>query len=248
MRRQTISTTCAGLDEILQRVTDGYRKLRNTARFALGNFYGFDPARDSVPFEEMEEIDRWALAELDRVTKTLAAYEAFEFHTVYQALFNFATVTLSARYFDIIKDRLYTFAPRNKARRSAQTALLRIVRCASAHAGADTGVYRGRDLGESSEPNGEPSIHLALFPNRVRKITTLLSEWERLFAIRDQVLRALEEAREQSDRKLARSKSEIGSVRKHSELLQRHQNDLRYLFIVSQVELGHGRKAEDGFD
>ena len=111
-------------EEILQRVTDGYRKLRNTARFALGNLHGFDPARDSVADEEMEEIDRWALAELDRVIeKVLAAYEAYEFHTVYHALYNFCTVTLSARYFDIIKDRLYTFAPRNKARRSAQTAL-----------------------------------------------------------------------------------------------------------------------------
>ena len=129
--------------EILQRVTDGYRKLRNTARFALGNLHGFDPARDSVAVEEMEEIDRWALAELDRVTeKVLAAYEAYEFHTVYHALYNFATVTLSARYFDIIKDRLYTFAPRNKARRSAQTALLQDRRFAGANAGADTRFYR----------------------------------------------------------------------------------------------------------
>src|SRR6185436_12866069 len=114
-------------DEILQRVTDGYRKLRNTARFALGNLAGFDPTRDTVPFEEMEEIDRWALAELNRViTEVLAAYEAYEFHNVYRAVFNFSTVTLSARYFDIIKDRLYTFAPHNQARRSAQTALLQI--------------------------------------------------------------------------------------------------------------------------
>ncbi|HEY0367423.1 MAG TPA: isoleucine--tRNA ligase, partial [Pyrinomonadaceae bacterium] len=89
-------------DEILQRVMDGYRKLRNTARFALGNLDGFDPARDSVPVAEMQEIDRWALAELNRVTKEVwAAYEAYEFHNVYRALFSFATVTLSARYFDI---------------------------------------------------------------------------------------------------------------------------------------------------
>ena len=113
--------------EILQRVTDGYRKLRNTARFALGNLHGFDPARDSVKKEEMEEIDRWALAELDAlIVKVREAYKAYEFHTVYHTLYNFSTVTLSARYFDIIKDRLYTFAPRNPARRSAQTALYRI--------------------------------------------------------------------------------------------------------------------------
>ncbi len=111
-------------DEILQRVTDGYRKLRNTARFALGNLDGFDTARDSVSKDEMAEIDRWALSELDAVIeKVRAAYEAYEFHAVYHTLYDFCTVTLSARYFDIIKDRLYTFAPRNAARRSAQTAL-----------------------------------------------------------------------------------------------------------------------------
>jgi isoleucyl-tRNA synthetase len=115
-------------EEILQRVTDGYRKLRNTARFALGNLDGFDPARDSVAEEGMLEIDRWALSELDAViAKVRAAYEAYEFHTVYHTLYEFCTVTLSARYFDILKDRLYTFAPRNPARRAAQTALYRIV-------------------------------------------------------------------------------------------------------------------------
>ena len=73
-------------DEILQRVTDGYRKLRNTARFALGNLSGFEPAQDSVPFDEMEEIDRWALAELDQVLgKVMTAYESYEFHLVYHA-------------------------------------------------------------------------------------------------------------------------------------------------------------------
>ncbi|MBA3239772.1 MAG: isoleucine--tRNA ligase, partial [Acidobacteria bacterium] len=109
--------------EILQRVSDGYRKLRNTARYALGNLDGFDPARDRVrwslakylntlsesdvpPQEDMLEIDKWALSELDAVIeKARKGYEDYEFHTVYHALYNFCTVTLSARYFDIIKDR-----------------------------------------------------------------------------------------------------------------------------------------------
>src|SRR2546421_4546947 len=113
--------------EILQRIADAYRKLRNTVRFALGNLDGFDPSRDSVGEEEMLEIDRWALAELDAVIeKVRAGYEAYEFHAGYQALYNFSTVTLSARYFDIIKDRLYTSAPRSHARRSAQTAVYSI--------------------------------------------------------------------------------------------------------------------------
>ena len=226
-------------DEILQRVTDGYRKLRNTARFALGNLSGFEPARDTVPFEELEEIDRWALAELNRViTEVLAAYEAFEFHNVYRALFNFSTVTLSARYFDIIKDRLYTFAPRNKARRSAQTALLRIGD-ALARMLAPILVFTADEIWENLPDREEPSIHLALLPKADEQSHDALSaEWGRLFEIRDNVLRALEEARvaKQIGSSL-QAKVRLKASESDFELLRKHQNDLRYLFIVSQVEL-----------
>ncbi|MDQ3917271.1 MAG: isoleucine--tRNA ligase, partial [Acidobacteriota bacterium] len=111
-------------DEILRRVSDAYRKIRNTARFALGNLDGFDPPSDVVALGEMPEVDRWALAELDAVVaRATEAYRAYDFHSVYRALDSFCTVTLSARYFDIIKDRLYTAAPKSHARRAAQTAL-----------------------------------------------------------------------------------------------------------------------------
>ena len=234
-----------GSDEILQRVTDGYRKLRNTARFALGNIDGFDPGRDSVPVEEMEEIDRWALAELNRVTKeVLAAYEAYEFHNVYRALYSFATVTLSARYFDIIKDRLYTFAPRNKARRSAQTVLLRIGDALARLLGPIL-VFTADEIWENLPNRTEPSIHLALFPTaNDESHEALFAEWDRLFAIRDDVLRALEEARvaKQIGSSLE-AKVTLATSGDALELLQKHQKDLRYLFIVSQVELGEA-KAE----
>jgi isoleucyl-tRNA synthetase len=228
-------------DEILQRVMDGYRKMRNTARFALGNLDGFDPERDSVAVDEMEEIDRWALAELNRVTKEVwAAYETYEFHNVYRALYGFATVTLSARYFDIIKDRLYTFAPRNKARRSAQTALLQIGDALARMLGPIL-VFTADEIWENLPGPREESIHLALLPTGSdENQDALLAEWERLYAIRDDVLRALEEARvakrigSSLEAKVILSAS--GSA---LELLQKHQKDLRYLFIVSQVELGN---------
>jgi isoleucyl-tRNA synthetase len=234
-------------DEILQRVTDGYRKLRNTARFALGNLDGFDPERDSVPVEEMEEIDRWALAELNRITKkVLGAYEAYEFHNVYQALFNFATVTLSARYFDILKDRLYTFAPRNKARRAAQTVLLQIAD-ALARMLAPILVFTADEIWENLPNRTEPSIHLALLPAAGEgSDDALLAEWEQLYAVRDDVLRALEEAR--VAKKIGSSlqaKVRLEASGSTLELLQRHQNDLRYLFIVSQVELGNAKEGGD---
>jgi len=229
-------------DEILQRVTDAYRKLRNTARFALGNLDGFDPERDSVPVEEMEEIDRWALAELNRVTaEVLDAYENYEFHNVYRALYNFTTVTLSARYFDIIKDRLYTFAPRNKARRSAQTVLLQIGD-ALARMLAPILVYTADEIWENLPNRAEPSVHVLEFPRVAGEgHEASVEEWERLFAIRDDVLRALEEARvaKQIGSSLE-AKVSLKASGSALELLQKHQSDLRYLFIVSQVELGQG--------
>ncbi|MDT7781257.1 MAG: isoleucyl-tRNA synthetase, partial [Acidobacteriota bacterium] len=101
-------------DEILRRVSDSYRKIRNTARFAVGNLDGFVPSGDEVGLNEMHEVDRWALAELDRlIANVTQAYRGYDFHTVYRALDSFCTVTLSARYFDIIKDRLYTSAPKS---------------------------------------------------------------------------------------------------------------------------------------
>ena len=229
-------------DEILQRVTDAYRKLRNTARFALGNLYGFEPARDTVPDEEMEEIDRWALAELDRVLAEVAkAYEAYEFHNVYRALYNFATVTLSARYFDIIKDRLYTFAPRNKARRSAQTALLRIAD-ALARTLAPILVFTADEIWENLPDRSEPSVHIAEFPKATDlEDPDLAATWTRLFAIRDQVLGELEKARVN---KIIGSSLEgkvtITDQGDFLKLLQKYHNDLRYIFIVSQVEVVEG--------
>src|SRR4029078_9673732 len=144
----------------------------------------------------MEDVDRWALAELNRVTaEVLAAYEAYEFHNVYRALYNFATVTLSARYFDIIKDRLYTVAPRNKARRSAQTALLQIADALARMLGPIL-VFTAAEIWENLPNRTEPPIHLALLPAAAQGSDDALhAEWERLYAIRDNVLRALEEAR-----------------------------------------------------
>jgi isoleucyl-tRNA synthetase len=228
-----------GSEEILQRVTDAYRKLRNTARFALGNLYGFDPARDIVPDDEMEEIDRWALAELDRVLAEVAkAYEAYEFHNVYRALYNFSTVTLSARYFDIIKDRLYTFAPRNKARHSAQTALLRIAD-ALARTLAPILVFTADEIWEHLPGRSEPSVHIAEFPSTTgASDDSLLDNWRTLFAFRDVVLRALEEAR--VGKRIGsplEAKVTVEASGSSFELLQKYEDYLRYIFIVSQVSL-----------
>jgi isoleucyl-tRNA synthetase len=114
--------------EILKRMADSYRRMRNTARFLLGNLHGFDPAVDQVPVAELVALDRWAIgraAELQR--EITAAYEAYEFHRVYQQLHNFCVVDLGAFYLDVIKDRLYTTGCKSLARRSAQTAMYHII-------------------------------------------------------------------------------------------------------------------------
>jgi isoleucyl-tRNA synthetase len=237
-------------DEILQRVADGYRKLRNTARFALGNLDGFDPARDSVSDAEMLEIDRWALAELDSVIeKVRAAYEAYEFHTVYHTLYEFCTVTLSARYFDIIKDRLYTFAPRNPSRRSAQTALYRIAD-ALGRLLAPILVFTADEIWESLPGDGSraASVHLVELPLvRSEKDNELSARWESLFALRERVLAKLEEARIS---KIIGSSLEAAVVIRprlgDEDTFNYFRNQLRYVFIVSSVRLAQDGELEGG--
>ena len=229
--------------EILQRVTDGYRKLRNTARFALGNLHGFDPTKDAVSQEDLTEIDAWAMAELNSViAKVRQAYDAYEFHVVFHTLYNFATVTLSARYFDIIKDRLYTFAPRNQARRSAQTVLFHIAE-ALAKMLAPILVFTADEIWENvphAKSETKLSVHTEEFPERTGRggNEELLRRWNELFAIRDQVLVSLEEAR--TAKQIGSSleaRVELFAGGGTYELLQEHLKDLRYLFIVSRVDL-----------
>jgi len=115
-------------DEILKRVSESYRRVRNTARFLLGNLDGFDPATDQVPVQDLVAIDRWALWRTQQVQEELiAAYRGYQFHLIYQKMHNFCSVDLGGFYLDVLKDRLYTTQPKSAARRSAQTAMCWIV-------------------------------------------------------------------------------------------------------------------------
>src|SRR5579872_5455021 len=115
-------------ETIQTRLTDAYRKLRNTFRYMLGNLSDFDPQKDTVPGAELNELDQWILVRADDlVARCRAWYDAFEFHKVYHTVYAFATVDLSSVYFDVLKDRLYTSATKGKARRGAQTALYRLL-------------------------------------------------------------------------------------------------------------------------
>ena len=114
--------------DILKRLSEAYRRIRNTCRFLLGNLGDFDPVTDALPYREMDELDRFALHQLqDLIKKIRHAYDRFEFHRVYHALHNYCVVDLSSFYLDILKDRLYVSATGSKSRRSAQTALYQIL-------------------------------------------------------------------------------------------------------------------------
>jgi isoleucyl-tRNA synthetase len=226
--------------EILNRMVDAYRKLRNTARYALGNISDFEPDRDRIGEDQMWEIDRWALAMTRELTrKVVEAYNRFEYTTVYHSLYHYATVTLSNIYIDILKDRLYTYAPKSPGRRSAQTALYEIVH-GFARLLSPILVFTSDEIWESLPGKREASVHLAQFPeyNTREGDRELLATWERLLEIRSIVQKALEEKRNE---KVIGASLEArvtltagGETRR---LLEQYLDQLAALFIVSQVEL-----------
>jgi isoleucyl-tRNA synthetase len=229
---------------VMTQLSEAYRKLRNTFRFALGNLADFDPARDSVPDAEMEELDRWMLARTATLVRDCReSYDAFEFHRVYHALYDYAVVDLSAFYFDILKDRLYTFASRNRGRRSAQTAVYRIG-SAVLRLLAPILSFTSEEIWKHFPHRaGDPdSVHLALFPNAEDLGSPLdaakAANWEKLLAVRTEVLRALEAARNAKTISGAlEAKVVLSGGNDFAPLLEQYKGWLPALFIVSQAEL-----------
>ncbi len=195
----------AASENLMQRCAELYKKLRNTFRFLLGNLQGFVPARDRVPEAELLPLDRYMLARTrDLTEKILAWYEAFEFHRVYQAVNEFAIVDLSAFYLDVLKDRMYTFAPTNQARRSAQTVLWQITE-ALVRLVAPILTFTADEIWEHlpAVEGREVSVHLARFPKPEEIFSEnpaeLLEEWKRMRAIRDEVFAEIEVKRKDGE-------------------------------------------------
>jgi isoleucyl-tRNA synthetase len=231
--------------EILTRNAEAYRKIRNTCRFILGNLADFDPARHSVPVERLEEIDRWALHQLNEtIDRVRVAYDRYEFHLASQAIHRFCTVTLSALYLDVLKDRLYTSAPDAPARRSAQTAMRRILD-ALARLMAPILCFTAEEVWQhlQGRKDGAPvidSVHIALLPDPVALPAPgdLMARWTRLLEVREEVLKALETCRAGG----AIGNSLEARVRLQADgdlaaFLRRHEGLLPDLFIVSRVSL-----------
>ncbi|MFQ5835543.1 MAG: isoleucine--tRNA ligase [bacterium] len=246
-------------DEILNYAVEVYRRIRNTFRFLLGNLYDFHPFQDTLPLKGMREIDRWILSRLQSIIElTTVSFEAFKFYEAVHLLHNFAEHDLSSFYFDVLKDRLYTFPAKSEGRRSAQTALwylllnltLLMAPILSFTSEEVWGYIKKKGLrteGIASKKqkaelknNMPESVFLSAWPKKNAEMVdeNLEKEWQQILKVRSKVLKKLEEAREA--KKIA-SSLEVsiliqGPVSLIS-LLEGLGDGLKEAFIVSEVQL-----------
>ena len=240
-----------GSEALMQRVGENYKKIRNTFRYILGNLYDFNPQTDAVPFDQMEALDQYMLRQTWWMSFDLQKwYGEFAFHKIYHRINHFCIVLLSAFYFDILKDRLYISPAKSHVRRSAQTAiwrtgeaLVRLLAPIMSFTSEEVWTYLPQVA------NRAESVHLAQFPSASEILGPRIpeqddaadKEWASLRAVRDEVLKALEEAR---NNKMIGTGLEaqvrITASDPVYSLLQRYADQLRYLFIVSAVTLVQG--------
>jgi len=229
-------------EEILERLVEAYRRIRNTSRFILGNLYDFGPETDAVPYPEMAEMDRWILHRLQEVIRRVReAYEQYQFHVVFTTLYNFCTVDLSALYLDVLKDRLYTSKAASTARRSAQTAMGEILE-AMVRLMAPILTFTAEEvwLALPARPGRAESVHLTQFPevNESFLRPELGETWKTLIAIKGEAAKAIEAARQTKvlghslDAAVA-----FAAPDKIRTLLETHAQDLRALLIVSDLSV-----------
>ena len=237
----------AASENLMQRVADNYRKLRNTLRFLLGNLDKFEPATQAVTHEDLEPLDKYMLGRLrELVEKVTAWYDAMEFHRVYHAVNEFCIVDLSALYLDVLKDRMYTFAVTSRERRSAQTviwkiaeALVRLVAPILSFTAEEVWSYLPEVTGR------EASVHFSLFPaaDSVAPASsgTIAEDWRNLLLVREEAMKSLEEARKTKQiGKALEAKLRIFTSSDSADLLSKYKASLKELLNVSQVEVVTG--------
>lgn len=229
---------------IMKQITESYRKIRNTMRYLLGNTSDFDPAKDRVAYDQLLEIDKWALMQLHKLLqRVLNAYRNYEFHHVYHGVHNFCAVDMSSIYLDIIKDRLYTSAPNSIERRSAQTvlyevasALVRVLAPVLSFTADEVWRYmpKAADAPVSVQMTDMPEVNEAYLDPQLE------ARWERILAVREEATKVLEAARR--DKTIGHSldaQVDLYTDADLYEFLQPIAGELSTLLIVSKVNL-HG--------
>jgi len=235
-------------DDMIRRVAEAYRKVRNTIRYLLSNLNDFDPTRDAVAEQALDELDRYMLERHRQiVARVLDAYQACEFHVVYHQLLQYAAADLSSFYLDVLKDRLYCDAAASPRRRSAQTMLHRLVRDLSLLL-APVLPFTSDEAWETVPGRSEASVHLALFPAKETPDTARLDRWAAQLDVRAEVMKALEAAR--AAKQIAASleaavvvrapAGTLAALRAHDGLSSVFPGNLANLFIVSEVRLEEG--------
>jgi isoleucyl-tRNA synthetase len=231
-------------ERVMTQLSEAYRKIRNTFRFALGNLFDFSPSVDALANDQLEQIDRWMLERTaDLVKKCREWYAAYDFHRVYHAIHDYCVVDLSAFYYDVLKDRLYTKAAKSKSRRSAQTAVWKIS-SALIRLMTPILVFTAEEIWKylpktTADPD---SVHMAVFPKPAEFSSAMAIEtknqWEFLKQVRDGALAVLEKARNAKEIGGAlEAKIRITVPPEMAAVLETYREQLPSLFIVSQVEV-----------
>ncbi len=246
------SSDIAISQEILQRITETYRRMRNTIRFLLGNIADFDPEIDSIDYEDLEDIDKWALQRLNHVIrKTEDAYAEYKFYLAYHSIYNFCNIDLSSFYMDILKDRLYTFSADSKERRSSQTvmaktlvSLVKLLAPILSFTAEEAWTYLPPFYKDAE------SVHLSSIPkiDDAHDDLKLEQDWERLIQLRGEVSKALELARKE---KIVNSSLEarvtIYPPQALRELIGDYDKELKTIFIVSEVTISAEEPPDDAW-
>ena len=229
-------------EEILTRLTEAYRRIRNTCRFLLANLYDFEAARDEVPYTELPAMERYVLHRLQLLVERVGrAYARNEYHLFYHAFHNWCVLDLSSFYLDVLKDRLYCDEAASPARRAAQTVLSEVL-STMVRLMAPVLAYTAEEVWEHMAPalQTAESVHLAALPEvePAYQDETLAATWDTLLAVRSEVTKCLEGAR--SDKAIGSSleaKVIIGADGTLKKLLEAHRDQLPEIFIVSAVDL-----------
>ncbi|MZH04317.1 MAG: isoleucine--tRNA ligase [Nitrospinae bacterium] len=238
-------------NEILKRLTESYRKIRNTFRYLLGNLHDFDPKNDRLPLESLPEIDRFILSRFNILReKILSAFDNYEFHTFYHSFSNFCVVELSAFYLDILKDRLYTYPEKSQGRRAGQTTLhillmgmVRLIAPILSFTAEEIWRYLPRESAK------EKSVHLSLFPEEedLKFDAELTRNWELLVQLKSEVSKASEASRR--NKIIGHSLDSIIKLELPADIekiVRQYSEELKFLFIVSKVELVDDLKDGEG--
>lgn len=236
--------------EILKQLSDAYRKIRNTARFILGNISDFDPDKDMVSLDKLQPIDRWALSRFDELTKRVCeGYESFEFHNAYHAIHNFCVVDMSNFYLDVLKDRLYVEKADSESRRAAQTAMYLILN-GMTRLLSPILAFTSDEIWHSLPHSNADDAGCVLFnempkPTGVDADDAFIAKWDRIHLIRDGVKKALELAR--TNKIIGASldsKVQLFCTGELYDFVKSVEEELTAVFIVSQVELTGEGKGE----